>query len=66
MRDDIKDKAKLVDNYLECFGDLDLSDTVCRKYCALRLKCAIEQMEQLRMGQIEDLINFEEVPLKVQ
>ncbi len=59
-------KGKLVDNYLECFGELDLSDAVCRKHCALRLKCAIEQMEQLRIGQIEDLINFEEVPLKVQ
>lgn len=64
MRNGIEDK--LLDNYLECFGDLNLSDTICRKHCALRLKCAIEQMEQLRMGQIEDLINFEEVPLKVQ
>ena len=59
-------KNKLVDNYLDCFGDLNLKDPICRKYCALRLKCAIEQTEQNRLIQLEDLINVPEVPLKVQ
>ncbi len=59
-------KGNLVDNYLECFGDLNLTDPVCRKYCALRLKCAIEQIEQDRLVQLEDLINVQEIPLKVQ
>jgi hypothetical protein len=59
-------KTRLMDKYLECFGDLDLNDPMCRKHCALRLKCAIEQVEQNRLMQIEDSINFEEVPLKVQ
>jgi hypothetical protein len=58
--------TKLVDNYLECFGDLNLNDPVCRKFCALRLKCAIEQIEQNRLIQLEDLINVQELPLKVQ
>ena len=64
MRDLLQNK--LVDNYLECFGKLDLKDPVCRKYCALRLKCAIEQIEQNRLVQLEDLINAQEIPLKVQ
>ena len=64
MQDRLKDK--LVDNYLECFGELDLKNPICRKYCALRLKCAIEQVEQNRLVQLEDLINIQEVPLKVQ
>ena len=59
-------KAKLVDNYLECFGDITLKDPVCRKYCALRLKCAIEQVEQNRIVALEDMINAQEVSLKVQ
>ena len=61
-----KRNAKLVDHYMECFGDLNLADPVCRKYCALRLKCAIEQIEQNRLVQLEDLINIQEIPLKVQ
>ncbi|MCD6585701.1 MAG: hypothetical protein J7K96_08080 [Desulfobacteraceae bacterium] len=59
-------KGKLVDNYLECYGDLNLADPICRKYCALRLKCAIEKIEQNRLIQLEDLINVQEIPLKVQ
>lgn len=59
-------KMRLIDKYLECFGDLDLNDPICRKHCALRLKCAIEQVEQNRLMQIEDSMNFEEVSLKVQ
>ena len=59
-------KPRLINKYLECFGDLDLNDPICRKHCALRLKCAIEQVEQNRLMQIEDSINFEEIPLKVQ
>jgi len=59
-------KSKLLDNYVECYGDFDLSDTICRKYCALRLRCAIEQKEQLRIGQIEDLLAFNEASLKIQ
>ncbi len=59
-------KARLLDHYLECFGDLDLNDPVCRKYCALRLKCAIEQTQQNRIIQLEDMINAQEIPLTVQ
>lgn len=59
-------KSKILDNYVECYGDFDLSDMICRKYCALRLRCAIEQKEQFRIEQLEDLFTFNEIPLKIQ
>lgn len=59
-------KIKMMDNYLDCYGDFNLSDTVCRKYCALRLRCAIEQQEQLRIEQIEDMMSVDEIQLKLQ
>ena len=59
-------KDNHVDNYVECFGNLKIKDIICRKYCALRLKCAIERNEQKRMMQIEDLMDYQEVPLKIQ
>jgi hypothetical protein len=59
-------KSKILDNYVECYGDFDLSDMICRKYCALRLRCAIEQKEQFRIEQLEDLFTFNEMPLKMQ
>jgi hypothetical protein len=59
-------KSRILDNYVECYGDFDLSDTICRKYCALRLRCAIEQKEQFRIEQIEDMLAVNEIALKVQ
>ena len=59
-------KDNHVDNYVECFGGLNMEDSICRKYCALRLKCAIARNEQKRMMQIEDLMDYQEVALKVQ
>jgi hypothetical protein len=54
------------DNFVECFGDFNFSNKICRKYCALRLRCAIEQGEQMRMEQIEDWMAVQEMPSKVQ
>jgi hypothetical protein len=39
---------------------------ICRKYCALRLRCAIEQKEQFRIEQIEEMLAVNEIALKVQ
>lgn len=59
-------KDTFSDNYVECYGNLNMADSICRKYCALRLKCAIEQKQQMRMLSIEDLMTGQEVPLKFQ
>jgi hypothetical protein len=59
-------KSRILDNYVECYGDFDLSDIICRKYCALRLRCAIEQKEQFRIEQIEEMLAVNEIALKVQ
>ncbi len=59
-------KDNPVENYVECFGGLNMEDTICRKYCALRLKCAIERNMQQRILQIEDMIGAQEVALKMQ
>ncbi|MDM8551124.1 hypothetical protein QUF72_13655 [Desulfobacterales bacterium HSG2] len=45
-----KSTDKIVfDDYLGCFGDFDLRDPICKKLCALKLRCAVEcyQNDQL-------------------
>ncbi len=54
------------DNFVECFGNFNFDNAVCRKYCAVRLLCAIEQGEQLKMEQIEDWMTVQEMPSKIQ
>lgn len=51
---------------VECYGRFDIRASLCRKHCAVRLRCAIEQSQQLRIEQLEDMMNAYEMPSKVQ
>ena len=51
---------------LDCFGDYKRSNPLCAKHCALRLRCAIEQDQNLRLELIEDLVTVEDQIIKIQ
>jgi len=40
----------------DCMGTYSKEDRQCAKYCVLRLQCAIEKEQNLRMELIEDLV----------
>lgn len=42
-----------------CFGRYNTRDPLCTKHCVLRLRCAIEQDQNLRTEMIEDIIGFD-------
>lgn len=46
---------------LQCFGEFNVQDAVCRQVCALRLRCAVEYGRQERMERLEDLFSEDEV-----
>ncbi|MFO7929895.1 MAG: hypothetical protein ACQETG_03330 [Thermodesulfobacteriota bacterium] len=54
------------EDVVECFARFDIRSRICRKYCALRLRCAIEQSEQMRIEQLEDLMSSYEVTTNIQ
>lgn len=51
---------------VDCYGRFDFSAALCRKFCAVRLRCAVEQSEQLKIEQLEDMISAYEVTQKIQ
>ena len=53
-------------DHLACFGEYSAEDAICRRFCALRLRCAIEQDQSVRMEMIEDLIAYENLFDKLQ
>jgi len=53
-------------HHLGCFGEFNASDRVCKALCALRLRCAIERDQNVRMEILEELVSFDGVPLKIQ
>jgi len=59
-------RSVLLDNYLGCFGGFNSNDTVCKKFCALNLRCAIEQEQNTRMELLDELVSDNSLYLKVQ
>ncbi|UCF91764.1 MAG: hypothetical protein JSW39_26410 [Desulfobacterales bacterium] len=51
---------------IECFGDFSLNDPICKKYCALSLRCIIERDQNTPWEVWEDLVSTEDLFLKIQ
>jgi hypothetical protein len=49
-------QTPLADDEVGCIGDFDARDDICKKYCALKLRCAIEYHQNARMEFIEDIV----------
>jgi len=60
-------KGYVLENpHLGCFGEYSPEDKICKKFCALRLRCAIEHDQNARLELIEDLISYEDMNIKLQ
>ena len=51
---------------LDCFGDFNKNNPLCAKHCILRLRCAIEQDQNLRSALLEELVASEKTLGKIQ
>jgi len=58
MKQELMNKTYF-DNHIGCFGNFDIEDLICKKYCALSLRCAIKRDKNIQMELFEDLISFE-------
>jgi len=56
----------LLNDYLGCFGGFDINDTVCKRFCALNLRCAIEQEQHARIELLDELVSDSGMYIKVQ
>jgi hypothetical protein len=55
-----------LDDHVGCFGDFDVDDSICRRFCVLSIRCAIEQDQNARMELLEELVSFDQVVMKIQ
>ena len=65
MKKELMNKISF-DDHLGCFGNFNIEDPICRKLCALRLRCAIDRNKNNRMELLEDLISSSEMFIKIQ
>jgi len=55
-----------LDHHIGCFGEFNRSDRVCTACCALRLRCAIEREQSIRMEIIDELVSADQMVVKIQ
>jgi hypothetical protein len=55
-----------LDDHVGCFGDFDIDDPICRRFCVLSIRCAIEQDQNARMELLEELVSIDRVMMKIQ
>lgn len=65
MKKELNNKIPL-DDHLGCFGDFNIEDPICKKFCALSLRCIIERDQNVRMEILEDLVSPDGMFLKTQ
>ncbi len=53
------------DDHLGCFGEFQIEDRVCKKYCALNLRCAIEYDQNSQLEIMEE-VAYDGVIMKIQ
>jgi hypothetical protein len=56
----IKDRQISSKNYLGCFGNFNVEDKICKKFCILSVRCAIEHEQISRMEILEDMLSYDE------
>jgi hypothetical protein len=53
-----------LDQYLDCFGRYRKNDPICRKRCALNLRCTIERDQHEQFEILEELVSFSGMAIK--
>ena len=56
----------VLDDHVGCFGEFNSEDRICREFCALCIRCAIESDQVTRMEILEELFFAEATNVKMQ
>ena len=65
MKKELSEKFSL-DERLGCYGSFNIEDPICKKFCALRLRCLIDRDRNNQLELLEDLISSEFISIKIQ
>jgi hypothetical protein len=59
-------KKQTFEDHLGCFGDFNVRDRVCTKFCVLNLRCISERDYNQQMEIWEDMTSFEAMAARIQ
>ena len=56
----------LVADHLGCFGNFNLEDPICKTFCTINIRCAIERDQNVRIEILQELASSDDLYLKIQ
>ena len=65
MKKELMSQISLED-HLGCLGNFNIEDPLCKKLCALSLRCAIDSDKNTQLELLEDLMSYNGVFVKMQ
>ena len=65
MKKELMNQISL-DDHIGCLGNFNIQDPLCKKLCALSLRCAIDRDKNTRLELLEDLMSYSGVFIKMQ
>jgi hypothetical protein len=57
---------QIIDAHLDCFGEFNSNDPICRKKCALCIKCHIEKIQTQNLLFSDEIFGTEDNSLLIQ
>ncbi|MCP4692237.1 MAG: hypothetical protein GY859_29605 [Desulfobacterales bacterium] len=61
-----QDDKNPLDSHIGCYGHFRPGDPICKKLCAISLRCAAAQDNNIRVELLEDLMSAGATILKIQ
>ena len=55
-----------LDDCLDCYGNFNIKNPICKTFCALSLRCAVERDKNIKIDLLEDLIFSSGMLTKIQ
>ena len=56
----------LLDRHVGCFGRFQIDDPICKRVCAVRLRCSTEREQNNRLELLEELVSSDTMFMKIQ
>ena len=53
-------------DHIGCFGGFKIDDPICKKHCALRIRCAIEKQHSAGIEILDELLGSDTQLMKMQ
>lgn len=57
---------RIIETHVDCFGEFESADSICRKKCALSIKCSLEKARSQQLMFADEIFDLDDTELQIQ